>query len=124
MRRSTAISQVLLLLALYAAPLVAGSSSALPACCRRDGAHHCAMQQQVAGNQAADNQTSFSSPVHCPYRFPAIVLTHASKLFLKQASTTTFLSASREISCHGIAGHTQAVFASALDNRGPPSLAL
>lgn len=124
MRRSTAISQVVLLLAFYAAPLIASSSAALPACCRRDGAHHCGMQQQATANQAANNQTSISSPVHCPYRLPAIVLTHATKLFLNQASTTSFLSGSREAACHDIAGRIPALFAIVLDNRGPPALTL
>jgi hypothetical protein len=124
MRRSTAISQVLLLLAFYAAPLLAGSSTALPACCRRDGAHHCAMQPQTAGNQTASSQTAFSSPVHCPYRFTAIVLTHVTKLFLNQGSTTAFLSSSREVVYRDIAGHVPALFAVALDNRGPPALTL
>lgn len=82
------------------------------------------MQEQAAENQAANNQTAFGNLGHCPYRFPAIVLTHAPKLFLNQASTTTILSRSREVACHDIAGHVPALFAVALENRGPPSLTL
>ena len=124
MRRSTAISQVFLLLALYAAPLLAGSTATLPACCRRDGAHHCAMRQQAAATQAANNQTEVGSPVRCPYRFPAIVLTHATKLFLNQASTATFLPGSHELVRREIAGQVPAWFAVVVDNRGPPALTL
>ena len=124
MRRSTAISQVFLLLALYVAPLIAGSPSALPACCRRDGTHHCAMKERASENQTADTQTAFSSPVHCPYRFPAIVLTHTTKLFLNQFSARTFRSSTREVVCHEVAGHVPALFAATLDNRGPPTLTL
>lgn len=120
MRRSTAISQVLVLLAFYAVPLFAGTSVALPACCRRDGAHHCAMQEHNSGNE-----TAFRSSVHCPYScFPAIVLTHTDKLFLRPASTATSLPAFREVLLSENAEHAFTQVAGTLDNRGPPSLTL
>ena len=124
MRRSTAISQLLLLLALVVAPLVASSSSAIPACCRRDGAHHCEMQEQATKDQTTSSRAAFRSSVHCPYRIPAILLTHTTQLFLNHASVTAFLSGSSEIAVHNNDGAAPTLFAVALENRGPPALTL
>jgi hypothetical protein len=119
MRRSTAISQLVLLLAFYAVPLLASSNVALPACCRRDGAHHCAMMAAVA-----TGQTTFHNPVHCPYRFPTSILTHATKLFLApgSASENEVIPRPRAMATDGVG----ILFRSAtpLDNRGPPALTL
>lgn len=41
----------------------------LPACCRRNGAHHCAMAAQMAAMMAAEwaGKTTIGAPDTCPY---------------------------------------------------------
>jgi len=117
MRRSTAISQVVLLLAFYLVPLVAGSSAMLPACCRRDGAHHCGMQQSASSGQGV-----FSSGTECPYHLPAIALTHAPKLFISTVGFTTTLPGTHEVLFDENAGRASTQLSDESDNRGPPAL--
>jgi hypothetical protein len=49
---------------------VPGPDSALPACCRRDGKHHCAMMEQLqAQMQKQSSEATFkTAPDLCPYR--------------------------------------------------------
>jgi hypothetical protein len=58
--------------------LIDGSEDAnLPACCRRNGAHHCAMSVRMAAvtRQAATGKTPMVSvPMTCPYYPGAIAL--------------------------------------------------
>ena len=119
MRRSTAISQVLLLLAFYAVPLIASSSVALPVCCRRDGAHHCAMQERSSGDR-----TVLSGAVQCPYSLPPTVLTHAKDLFLVPKSVAIIHLDSGEALLSDKASPVLTQLAAGLDNRGPPTLTL
>ncbi len=119
MRRSTAISQVLLLLALYVVPLLAVSMVATPACCRRDGAHHCGMQER-----GSRDETSFSNSVHCPYCFPAVALTHTTKLFLSASPFAIALRAKREGALSDDTDPWLMQLAADIDSRGPPSLTL
>lgn len=72
---------ILLILFLGLGPLsamVPGSEDAnLPACCRRNGAHHCAMNMQMAAMMAkiADPRPAFSAPLTCPlYPGPSLML--------------------------------------------------
>lgn len=56
------------------AVLPASDEARLPACCRRDGAHHCAMAMHMG---ALDNgaEAAFSAPSHCPmYPGPSAAL--------------------------------------------------
>lgn len=80
-RRLLAISLLLLFNLPAVSPLfalAATSDANLPACCRRNGAHHCAMQM---GPTATSNGPAFSSvPEKCPaYPRPATLvrITHA-----------------------------------------------
>ncbi|HEU5403958.1 MAG TPA: hypothetical protein VFU86_21570 [Terriglobales bacterium] len=116
MRRSTAISQVLLLLAFYLVPLAASSSVLTPACCRQHGAHHCTMRGASPGSQ-----TTLTAAGQCPYRFPAIVLTHTTKLFLAPASVSTAPSNSEPLLDED-SGQVSRQIAAILDSRGPPPL--
>jgi hypothetical protein len=76
MRRSLAI---LLMLFFALGPLQglleASEDSRLPACCRRHGAHHCAMDQdmQAALQQETSSTPAFSAPATCP-SFPGFAL--------------------------------------------------
>lgn len=38
----------------------------LPACCRRNGAHHCSMAVQMAAMTPANPQPAFTVPLSCP----------------------------------------------------------
>jgi hypothetical protein len=99
-----------------AVALTAGSEANLPACCRRNGAHHCAMKVGPA-----DGINLSSIPEHCP-AYPAVVtqIRHGDLSF--QAASLTFA---------GIVSHpaaelqTQARARVALDRghqqRGPPT---
>ena len=57
--------------------MMPGSEDAsLPACCRRNGAHHCAMSMQMVAMMAriADPRPSFSAPLTCPL-YPGLTMT-------------------------------------------------
>jgi hypothetical protein len=76
MRRALSILMILFFgLGPLAATLSADEDSHLPACCRRQGAHHCAMSPQMAAQMAemateADPGTpAVKAPATCPY-FP------------------------------------------------------
>ncbi|MDT8067604.1 MAG: hypothetical protein ROO76_05490 [Terriglobia bacterium] len=124
MRRSTAISQVLLLLAFYAVPLLASSNVALPACCRRSGAHHCAIMGSADGQNTGVAQTAFHNPVYCPFRFPTSILTHTIKLFMAPASAAGNQFLPQQPAVANDSGSALSQSATALDNRGPPAFAL
>jgi hypothetical protein len=90
MRRALSILMILFFgLGPLAVTLSAGDDSRLPACCRRDGAHHCAMSAQTAAQMAAmmsdaDPATpTVKAPATCPY-FPGYTV----------ASSTTNLALS------------------------------
>lgn len=69
MRRALSILLVLFFaLGPLAVTLTAEDDTSLPACCRRHGTHHCAMQMAVAAS-ADSGKTSVRSPSTCP-RFP------------------------------------------------------
>lgn len=70
MRRAFSILLMLFLgLGPLTALLPASDEARLPACCRRNGAHHCDMALQVAAmgsRTAADSAPGFSAPTTCP----------------------------------------------------------
>jgi hypothetical protein len=83
MRRGLSI---LLVLFFSLGPLTAWSGadddSRLPACCRRHGVHHCAMDAGMAAAvaQAASNsEPGFTAPAHCPY-FPDYLAKSAASI--------------------------------------------
>lgn len=77
MRRALSILLVLFFsLGPLAATLGASEDASLPACCRRQGAHHCAMTMGMAAAMAdaASGKTVFKAPSACP-AFPGYAAT-------------------------------------------------
>jgi hypothetical protein len=93
--------------------LDARDDSRLPACCRRNGAHHCAMSEdmQAALERATGSAPTFTAPATCP-SFPGFALgfstpSHAlaasgswAPVILEQARTP--LAASADVRTIGI----------------------
>jgi hypothetical protein len=125
MRRALSI----LLIAFFSlGPLTAWSGadddSRLPACCRRHGRHHCAMNSEMAAlAQAASGSTPiFTAPAHCPY-FPGYLQRSISSIFGPAASPAALPippSRSLSIAALRLAIPLQPIRAHA--GRGPPSL--
>jgi hypothetical protein len=118
------------LLLLFSLPLIspvlalaASSDANLPACCRRNGAHHCIMKMHQAESSGRGTQgTTFSAiPQTCP-AYPAIVTS-------VRHGELSFYTASpifAEIVSHpSVKAQTQARARAALDRsrqqRGPPT---
>jgi hypothetical protein len=62
-----------------AATLEASNDARLPACCRRHGAHHCAMNMQTASMlaESVPGRAVLTAPSTCP-AFPASIATAAA----------------------------------------------
>jgi hypothetical protein len=71
MRRGFSILLILVFgLGPLSATLQASDDAYLPACCRRNGAHHCAMAVQMAAmmsHMPRDTRPAFTVPLSCPY---------------------------------------------------------
>lgn len=67
MRRVFSILLILVFgLGPLSATLQARDDRTLPACCRRNGAHHCSMAVQMAAMTPASRQPAFTVPLSCP----------------------------------------------------------
>lgn len=75
MRRSIALSLMLLFGLMPMAPLLSPDADAnLPACCRRNGRHHCSMRGM---GQGGEGQKGFASLTEkCPCQPPATAAVH------------------------------------------------
>ena len=94
MRRGFSIFLVLLFGMGPLSAMIPGSEDAsLPACCRRHGAHHCAMNMQMAAMMAkiADPRPAFSAPLTCPL-YPGLTMT-----ILMPAHALTAVQASQQV---------------------------
>lgn len=126
------ILSILLMLVLGLAPAIAavpggalalgwnthGDESALPACCRRHGVHHCAMGTQATGNTT--NETSISAAGCCPCWPHALASTAAPLAALRSHSRTLHIAIERH------SPHQAEIAAGISDRRtwprrGPPS---
>jgi len=69
MRRGFSIVLMLVFGLMPLSPLIDGSEDVnLPACCRRHGAHHCAMNMAaMRAMMATDRTPGFAAPLTCPY---------------------------------------------------------
>jgi hypothetical protein len=78
MRRLLSISLLAAILLPFLTPLLttrAAAETALPACCRRDGKHHC--MGAMATNPATDSRQRFQTPREtCPYQQRALAVAH------------------------------------------------
>jgi hypothetical protein len=77
MRRGFSLFLILLItLGPLAATVQGDDDSRVPACCRRDGAHHCVMSEAAARliAEAYAGKSIFTAPSTCP-RFPGSVYT-------------------------------------------------
>jgi hypothetical protein len=115
------------LLLLFSLPLIspvlalaAGSDANLPACCRRNGAHHCIMKMHQA--DSSEHGPTFSAiPQTCP-AYPAIVTSvrHGDLSFYRAS-----LVFAEVVSHPSVKAQTQARARVALDRsrhkRGPPT---
>jgi hypothetical protein len=125
MRRGLSIFLVLFfLLSPLASALDAGQDASLPACCRRHGAHHCAMEMQAASPRPqAQSETTpvVSTPLTCPYYpGPATMMTGPAPAL---ASRAAGLPATLEQTFAPTAWQSGALSHSATTHagRGPPA---
>ncbi|WP_263357326.1 hypothetical protein [Acidicapsa ligni] len=95
------------------------NDSRLPACCRRNGAHHCAMTQMNSGD---NKQTSLSAPNCCPCMPHAVASTVVSDYALvgSAAHQSALLSEARTAQASETAARISAM--RTWPKRGPPSL--
>jgi len=94
MRRGFSIFLILLFGFGPLSAMVDGAEDAnLPACCRRNGAHHCAMSVEMMATMShiVDPRPSFTAPLTCPYYpGPSItLLTPAHAMTAAAASAQT-----------------------------------
>ncbi len=87
LRRLLPILLVAVLVMPLFAPLLAlgqSAESALPACCRRNGKHHCAMgmagRSQLAASGAPDRWTA--PPERCPYCPASVATAHVQETLI------------------------------------------
>jgi len=120
MRRALSI---LLVLVFSAGPLLfafQANDSSLPACCRRHGAHHCAMD---SAESAADSAASpiLKAPSRCP-RFPqhANARTSACAAVLNYSHVATAIACDAERSGPAATGHISIHLRTPV-LRGPPA---
>jgi hypothetical protein len=123
MQRGFSIFLILLLGLGPLSAIVDGSEDAgLPACCRRDGAHHCAMAMQMAAamTRIADPRPSFDAPLTCPnYPGPILAILSPARALAAEAPQAQ-TSVSR---AHGILAKFEVPSSSPIRNhcgRGPP----
>ncbi|QNI31349.1 hypothetical protein H7849_20030 [Alloacidobacterium dinghuense] len=121
MRRLLAISLLMVFSFSLISPLLASDAvnASLPACCRRAGKHHCAMD--------ADTQQGKSISIiaeKCPYAPAAQVVFHLS-IFAPPADAAVFAGLTQHPAIHAqTAARYRISFDRSRQKRGPPSLIL
>ena len=117
MPKSTAMSQLVLLLVFYIAPFLAATPAGVPLCCRKDGAHHCEMADRFR-----DANTTLQGSTHCPYRFPSVLLTCGNQFLPSAASSSAGEFSARRFRLDVRRGIALLQPSSSLESRGPPAL--
>lgn len=122
MRRVLSISLILLLWLPALVALIPGTEDArLPFCCRRQGMHHCAMDDGAAVIHAGPSGPAFKASSRCP-QFPAALPATLSSIFAVAATlvdwpsltSATYTQVARREAAR--AGRMRAQL-----DRGPPS---
>lgn len=121
-RRLLALSLLLLFSFPLVSPLLALSTNPdanLPACCRRNGAHHCQMKMQRTNTST--HQTAFSTiPTKCPfYPAPATLTRHNDAKLHAIAGLLVEAVHHFIVKAHPYA-HVQIALDTAWQKRGPP----
>lgn len=116
MRRALTLAIVMLFGLTPLVALVPSSSEvSLPACCRRHGAHHCAMNTDAS--HPSESGPGFAAADHCPqYRVQVKAITPA---FVPPSSGVLHSSPERRVA-PPLAGHLVANNVQAHAGRGPP----
>jgi hypothetical protein len=120
------VPSVLLILIFWLGPLVAvfqgGDDSRLPACCRRNGAHHCAMDEQTAVTAMlrAQSGPAFSAPSHCPYCPRATARISGPVFALSSAAMSARQARVERFSPAALSAAPLLPSADLQDDRGPP----
>jgi len=123
-RRAVSITLLLLISLPLISPLLAESvgSSALPACCRKGGMHHCTLPAMA--DSSSSNTTPHFSVIHerCPYS-PATVQTtiHGNALFYNDNATTLTPHDNIALRIAQEEAHYRISFDRSRQKRGPPS---
>ncbi len=129
MARRTSILTFALLLQLLlplVSPLFAlggDDDASLPACCRRNGAHHCAMRMQrqaLPANGAPQVDTPYHGCPFLPHAVPAGV--HSMQLFSPMDSAALLPPATHPASAPQAESQRRIAAERARYKRGPPSL--
>jgi len=127
MRRALSILLALLFgLGPLAAALPASEDARLPACCRRNGAHHCAMSARMArmAEAASDGRAAVSAPATCPH-YPGAAMALMAPMHALLAPAAEFVvpqSSEPALSFANISARTAPARRHA--GRGPPAALL
>ncbi|MGA8090231.1 MAG: hypothetical protein WCA10_23365 [Terracidiphilus sp.] len=103
-----------------------GDNTSLPACCRRNGAHHCAMTDAMLAHmiQAALSTPAFTAPSHCP-QYPARGnAAPSTTLAIARAPETAIVGIPALLSVAPSAAHARSIHLRTPALRGPPALTL
>lgn len=124
MRRALAV----LLVVAFSLPLIAPAlvsfsiESSLPACCRRNGAHHCAMMQAMSVNVSSRTRTIGATCPYAPFSHEALMMPHARSSG-RMPSAVAAVAGPAALVRDVEAGY-RISFERSRQKRGPPSLAL
>lgn len=125
MRRLLAVT----LLLLFGFPLVsplfalsANSETNLPACCRRDGAHHCHQNMQRTSS-SAQSESVFATQAKCPFYPGAATLVRHNDAKLHTIATLLVEAANHSAVKAPTYAHARIDLDTAWQKRGPPALA-
>ncbi|MGH9558762.1 MAG: hypothetical protein ACRD30_05930 [Bryobacteraceae bacterium] len=118
MRRFSANLLLVLFTLLPIVPAFAGPESGLPACCRRSGKHHCALDQGSSwGPQAR------AVAEHCPYVPGSTVSRTASDRFaIAPAQAASVFVSSKPLVLAQAEARARISFSRSRQKRGPPDL--